>query len=449
MARLFGTDGVRGVAGEDLTCQTAFELGRAGATVLTQGTRHPKILVGRDTRISGSMLENALVSGICAVGGDAYVVGVIPTPGIAYLTRLYGCDAGVVISASHNPYEFNGIKFFNRDGFKLPDAVEDAIELLMNHPQELPPCSGRHVGTVRQMVTAAHDYTTFLSSLVDKNLDLTGIKVVMDCANGAASVIAPQLYVGMGADVMSIYDHPNGCNINDKCGSTHMETLMSIVKSLNADVGLAFDGDADRLLVVNSQGEQVDGDQIMMMLACYFQREGRLKKDTLVSTVMSNMGLKLAAERRGIHLETTRVGDRYVLETMLEKGYNLGGEQSGHIIILDESTTGDGILTSLHLMQLMAKTGQSIRELSSAMTVLPQVLVNLTVRVERKDDWQRDEEITRRIADLEASYQGTGRVLVRASGTEPLIRVMIEGEDSHRIGEDAAKLADLIKERLG
>ena len=445
MARLFGTDGVRGIAGQELSCSLAYELGRAGATVLTRGTGRPNILIGRDTRISGYMLESALVAGICSVGGDACRVGVIPTPGIAYLTRRYGCDAGVVISASHNPYEFNGIKFFNRDGFKLPDRVEDEIEGLLGQPERMRCCQGAEVGMVRDMVTARKDYIEFLRSTVDPALDLTGMKVVLDCANGAASVIAPELYDQLGANVMSLFDHPNGLNINDHCGSTHMDTLARIVGALGADVGLAFDGDADRLLAVDHTGRMVDGDQIMMILACQLKAQGRLRQDTLAATVMSNLGLHQAARRAGISVETTQVGDRYVLETMLEKGYSLGGEQSGHIIFLDENTTGDGLLTSLHLLQAMAGRRMTLARLAQVMTPLPQVLVNVPVTPKRRDTWQQDRRVAAMIQAMEQAYGGSGRVLVRPSGTEPLIRVMLEGTDEARIRADAEALAACIR----
>ena len=445
MARLFGTDGVRGIAGRELSCDMAYELGRAGATVLTRGMGRPRILIGRDTRISGHMLENALIAGICSVGGDAYRVGVIPTPGIAYLTRRYCCDAGVVISASHNPYEFNGIKFFNRDGFKLPDHVEDEIEALMGRPDRVACCCGSAVGMVHDMTSARQDYIEFLRTTVDPAVALTGLTVVLDCANGAASVIAPELYDQLGANVMSIFDHPNGLNINEGCGSTHMDTLARIVEALGADIGLAFDGDADRLLAVDHQGRMVDGDQIMMILADRLKAEGRLKQDTLVATVMSNLGLHQAARRAGITVETTQVGDRYVLETMLKKGYSLGGEQSGHIIFLEENTTGDGLLTSLHLLQAMAGSQKTLAQLAQVMTPLPQVLVNVPVTPQRRDTWQQDSRVTERIQALEQAYGDSGRVLVRPSGTEPLIRVMLEGEDQERICADAEALAACIR----
>ena len=445
MARLFGTDGVRGIAGQELSCSLAYNLGRAGAAVLTKGAGRPRILIGRDTRISGHMLESALVAGICSVGGDAYRAGVIPTPGIAYLTRRYGCDAGVVISASHNPYEFNGIKFFNRDGFKLPDRVEDEIEALLEQPERMACCQGANVGMVHDMTTARKDYIEFLRSTVDPSMDLTGLKVVLDCANGAASVIAPELYDQLGANVMSIFDHPNGLNINDHCGSTHMDTLVRIVSALGAEIGLAFDGDADRLLAVDQTGRMIDGDQLMMILACQMKAEGRLRQDTLVATVMSNLGLHQAAQHAGISVETTQVGDRYVLETMLEKGYSLGGEQSGHIIFLDENTTGDGLLTSLHLLQAMAGRHMTLAQLAQVMTPLPQVLVNVPITPQRRDTWQGDSRVREKIQALEQAYGDSGRVLVRPSGTEPLIRVMLEGADQDRIHADAEALAACIR----
>jgi phosphoglucosamine mutase len=448
MARMFGTDGVRGVVGVDLTARMAFELGRAGASVLTEGTHHPRILVGRDTRISGEMLQCSLIAGICAVGGQALDVGVMTTPGIAYLTRLMGADAGVVISASHNPMEFNGIKFFNREGFKLPDAVEDEIEAVVRGDKPgLPAATGADIGVPCVVEQAEQQYLNHLVSRVDQ--DLSSLRVVVDCANGASSRLAPQLLRSLGVDVVAMHDRPDGTNINLDCGSTHMGSLQQAVVAQRAHLGLAFDGDADRMLAVDELGHVVDGDQIMLICARALKAAGKLADDTLVVTVMSNLGLTLAAKELGVKLETTAVGDRYVLERMLEKGYVLGGEQSGHIIMLEDNTTGDGMASALRLMGAMVSSGQPLSQLAAIMTVLPQVLVNITVDNAKKNAWEQDEEIQAALREKEAHYAGRGRILVRASGTEPLVRVMIEGEEQATIERDARELADLIAGRIG
>ncbi len=448
MTRLFGTDGVRGVAGKELTCELAFKLGRAGAYVLTKGAHKPKILVGRDTRISGGMLEAALCAGICSVGARAEVVGVMPTPAVAYLTRLYKADAGVVISASHNQFQDNGIKFFDYEGFKLPDETEDKIEKLINKDfSEIPNACGREVGRIRHINNAEDDYINYVKSL--NTQDLTGLKVVIDCSNGAASHVAPRLMAELGLEVLSIYDQPNGHNINDGCGSTHMKALQGIVKDTGACMGLAFDGDADRLLAVDEEGDLVDGDMLMMIFANYMKNEGKLNKNTLVSTVMSNLGLKIAAQKKKINLEITSVGDKYVLEQMLLKGYNLGGEQSGHIIFLDDNTTGDGLLSALRLLESYKRSGLKMSELISIMQPLPQVLINVRIDNTKKALLGKSDEIAFAIKEMEAKYEDTGRILVRASGTEPLIRVMIEGPDQKEINDDADKLAALIGQLLG
>ena len=448
MARLFGTDGVRGVVGEELTCKMAFELGRAGAHVLTKGAHKPKIIVGRDTRVSGGMLEAALCAGICCAGAHAEAVGVMPTPAVAYLTRLYKADAGVVISASHNPFQDNGIKFFNSEGFKLPDDTEDEIEKIIKSGFEgISNSTGLGVGTIEHIENAENDYISYLKSL--NKVNLSGVKVAIDCSNGAASHIAPRLLSELGVEVISVYDQPNGHNINNGCGSTHMEALQGIVKNTGAQLGLAFDGDADRMLAVDERGEMVDGDMLMMIFAKTMKDAGTLNKDTLVSTVMSNLGLKIAAKKHGINLETTTVGDRYVLERMLLKGYNLGGEQSGHIIFLDDNTTGDGLLSALRLIESYKASGIKMSELISIMKPLPQVLINVRIDNTKKSLLDKTNEITTAIRDVEMKYDETGRILVRASGTEPLIRVMIEGPDQQEINDDADRVASLIGRMLG
>jgi len=447
MQRLFGTDGVRGVAGTELNCQMAFDLGRAGAHVLTDGTRHPQILVGRDTRISGQMLESALCAGICSTGATVLLVDVMPTPAIAYLTRKYNADAGVVISASHNPMEFNGIKFFNSNGYKLSDEIEDRIQrIIETNCSGVEIAVGAGVGRVKTMKYAEDDYVEYIISL--NKVDISGLKVAIDCANGAASSIAPKLLDRFNVEYVSIFDHPNGININENCGSTHMENLSAIVKDTGYDIGLAFDGDADRMLAVDENGELIDGDQIMAVCALEMMKDKRLSKNTVVATVMSNLGLSIFAEEQGISLETTKVGDRYVLENMVENGYNLGGEQSGHIIFFDDNTTGDGLLSGLRLLEALAKNSCKASKLSGIMNRLPQVLVNVKVAGHLKHSYETDEEIADCIKALNEKYAGKGRVLIRPSGTEPLVRVMIEGVDHNMIKSDAEQLAELIGQKL-
>ena len=449
MARIFGTDGVRGVANKELTIELAMNLGKAGAYVLTKENSHkPTILVGCDTRISGEMLANALMSGICAVGANAVYVGVVPTPAIAYLTRKYNYDAGVVISASHNPSEYNGIKFFSRTGYKLSDRLEDEIEeTLRMNSSELPMPLGDQVGRITYKYDAKDDYVDFAASLID--MDLSGLKIVVDAAEGAAYYTAEKTLRKLGADPIVIHNNPDGININRNCGSTHMEGLREKVLETGADIGIAFDGDADRMLAVDEQGNMVDGDQIMAICGVYMKNKGILKNDTIVATVMSNLGFFQMGVRENIHIEQTKVGDRYVLECMLKEGYNLGGEQSGHVIFLDENTTGDGLISALHLLQVLTESGKKLSELASVMTVLPQALVNAKVSNRKKDYYMDNKNIAEAIADFEKRFAGAGRVLIRPSGTEPLIRVMIEGNDQEFIDREAKALAKLIEENIG
>lgn len=448
MGRLFGTDGVRGVANTELTIELAYKLGQAGAYVLTKETHHqPIILVGRDTRISGNMLEAALVAGICSVGAKAVKLGVVPTPAVAYLTRKYKADAGVVISASHNPVKYNGIKFFNSEGYKLRDELEEEIEgIILDHTEELPTPVGEEIGTIIEEPDALNDYVDFLKSTI--NVDLKGLKIAVDCANGAAYMAGPKVLEALGAELIVTGSEPNGCNINKNCGSTHIEALQEIVKANKVDLGLAFDGDADRCLAVDENGNLVDGDQIMAICGLQMKKENTLTGNTIVATVMSNLGLFIMAEKNGINVEKTKVGDRYVLEEMLKDNYKLGGEQSGHIIFLDYNTTGDGILTALQLLSVMKKTGKKLSELASVMEVLPQVLVNAKVSNEKKYSYLENKTVKKAIEELEAKFAGEGRVLIRPSGTEPLIRVMIEGKDEKVLKEEAEKLAELIKTEL-
>ena len=448
MSRLFGTDGVRGVANKELTVELATKLGQVGAHVLTENSHHkPKILVGCDTRKSGDMLAMALMAGICAAGADAVYLGVVPTPAVAYLARQMKADAGVVISASHNPSEYNGIKFFNGDGFKLSDELEDRMEeIIRNDLEEVARPTGYGVGSLTYAFDAKEQYINFITSTVP--LDLSGMKIVIDCANGASFYTSPKALKRLGADLIVLHDAPDGSNINKDCGSTHLESLQREVVKSGAKVGLAFDGDADRLLAVDEKGQVVDGDQLMAICGLYMREKGQLKKDTIVATVMSNLGFYIMAEQQGLHIEQTAVGDRYVLECMREKDYSIGGEQSGHIIFLDENTTGDGLLSAMHLLDVMVHKNKPLSELASVVKVLPQVLVNAKVSNKNKYKYQEDEEIQKAIAELEAKFDGKGRVLIRPSGTEPLVRVMIEGQDQEELNKEAEKLAEFIMERL-
>ncbi len=445
MGKYFGTDGVRGVANIELTPELVYRLGRAGAYVLTKHTNHTaKIIVGMDTRISGDMLEAALVSGICSVGAHAVSLGICPTPAVAHLVKRYKADAGIVISASHNPVQDNGIKFFNSQGFKLRDDIEDEIELYMDDKWEtIPRVYGDSVGSREVSDTAIDDYVSFLQSSTDIKLD--GIKIAIDCANGATYKAAPIALEGLGAEVLAIHREPDGTNINLNCGSTHIESLAKFVVKNKCDIGIAFDGDGDRCLAVDSDGNIVDGDVIMAICGKYMKECGRLKNDTIVATVMSNLGLFIMGEKNGIYIERTKVGDRYVLEHILENGDCFGGEQSGHIIFFDYNTTGDGILTAIQLLTTLKKTNQTLKEAKNIMEVLPQCLVNASVDNKRKNDYLKNETIKSEIEKLEKKFSGEGRVLIRPSGTEPIVRVMIEGRDKAVIQKEAERLARLIE----
>ena len=442
---MFGTDGVRGVAGTELTIDLAMKLGQAGAYVLTKTKSHqPTIIVGCDTRISGGMLANALMAGICSVGANAIYVGVVPTPAIAYLTRKHKVDAGVVISASHNPMEFNGIKFFNGEGYKLSDELEDEIEsLIRNNMEDIDFPIGPGIGKVEYRFDIRDEYVEFQKKTVP--VDLSSLKIVIDCAEGASYYTSVKTLKDLGANLIAIHTKPDGTNINANCGSTHMDELRARVVLEKADVGIAFDGDADRMLAVDENGKVVDGDEIMAICGNYMKQKGTLAKNTVVVTVMSNLGFSLMGKEQGIHIEKTKVGDRYVLENMRENGYNLGGEQSGHVIFLDDNTTGDGLLSALHLLQVMVETGKPLSELARIMQVLPQALVNAKVPNHKKESYMEYTEIAEAIEALESKFAGEGRVLIRPSGTEPLVRVMIEGKDQGAIEEEATKLAELIE----
>ncbi len=456
MGRLFGTDGARGVANTEISCELAMQIGRAAAMVLTEHTNErPKVLIGMDTRASSQMLESAIAAGLCSVGADVNLLGEIPTPAVAYLVRKYKYDAAIMISASHNPCEYNGIKIFQGNGYKLPDAIEEEIESIILDKSQIPPVKvGGEVGRIKRSRTAAADYIKYLYGIAKDDLaeygllDFNGLKIAIDCSNGAASVTAPELFMKLCDDCFFMASHPNGTNINNNCGSTHLEVLQDFVVRNGCDAGLAFDGDADRFLAVDENGDVVDGDKLISIFAKFMKEKGKLKNDTAVVTVMSNMGFFKFCEENGINCEKTKVGDRYVLENMLAGGHSIGGEQSGHLIFLDHATTGDGELSALKLLCIMKETGKKLSELASKMTVFPQVLVNVRVSDFGKAQFPRDNEIKTAIEAVEKELGADGRVLVRVSGTEPLVRVMLEGKDEEKINILAQELAEVIKERL-
>lgn len=445
MGKLFGTDGARGVAGKDLTPELAMQIGRAAAAVLAGKTQHrPRFIIGKDTRISGDMLESALAAGLCSVGADVELLGVIPTPAVAHLVRKYGADAGVVISASHNPVEFNGIKLFGGEGYKLPDEVEEEIEHhVFNNGAELTLCTGTAIGTVRRVDTALSDYVDYLAKAI--GADLTGLNIAIDCANGAASEAAGLLFPCLGAACRFIGTDPDGGNINEGCGSTHLDKLAKYVVDNGLDCGVAFDGDADRCLAVDERGELIDGDQIMAACGLDMKRKGKLPGNAVVATVMSNLGLHLFAKEHGMDLECTSVGDRNVLERMLEKGYAIGGEQSGHMIFLEHATTGDGQLTALQVLALLKESGKRASEVFGICQRYPQVLINIPVADnDRKKAVMASQALADAVAAEEEKLAGEGRVLVRPSGTEALMRVMVEARDQDTAQAAAQRLADQI-----
>lgn len=448
MGRLFGTDGARGIANTEITSELALKIGRATAMLLTENASlRPKVLIGTDTRKSADMLSFALASGLCSVGADVLMLGVVPTPAVAFLVKEYGCDAGVMISASHNPCEYNGIKIFQANGYKLPDALEDEIEAIILDEVRIPPVvTGGKVGKVTYTQNAVDDYIKHIADTADKKFDT--MRIALDCANGSASVTAESLFRQLGADCVVINATPDGTNINDKCGSTDMEALSKFVRENTFDCGFAFDGDADRLLAVDRNGNIVDGDMLMAISAKYFKAKNRLRGNTLVATVMSNMGLFEFCRINGIKCEKTKVGDRYVLENMLENGYCIGGEQSGHLIYLDYATTGDGQLSAVQILGIMRDTGKSLDELASEIEIYPQVLKNVRVSSFGKHRLNEDEDIRLAIEEAEKELGDKGRVLVRASGTEPLVRVMLEGKDKKQIEKLATMIAQIVEERL-
>lgn len=449
MGRLFGTDGVRGVANSELTPELAFKLGKAGAHVLSRDSSRPVFLIGKDTRLSGDMLEDALSAGILAVGGNVIKVGVLPTPAIAYLVKAYRADAGVVISASHNPFEYNGIKFFNGDGFKLDDRIEDEIEdIILRNIDVNSHITGDMLGrSLEADDESVSKYADFLKSTIDT--DIKGIKLVLDCANGAAYKVAEKVYSELGAEITIIGNKPDGTNINDGFGSTHPEKLQREVVKQGALLGLAYDGDADRLIAVDEQGRIIDGDKLICICAKMMKEAGSLDDDIVTATVMSNLGFHKYMENMGCSVEVTSVGDRYVLESMLKTGSKIGGEQSGHIIFLNHTTTGDGILSSLQLIQAVIRSGKKPSELSDEIEIFPQVLRNAKVKNENKERFMEDGDIKAAIEDVERAVAGSGRLLIRPSGTEPLVRVMLEGQDVAHITKLAEELADLLTERFG
>ena len=446
MSKYFGTDGIRGVANKDLTSELAYNVARAGGYYLSKEVkkRRPKVVLGTDTRISKDMLEGALISGLNSVGIDVIILGVIPTPGVAYLTRELDADGGIVISASHNPVEYNGIKFFNSKGYKLESEEEKVIEDLINKVEDRP--INRSIGKKIIMPKALESYKDYIKSTSEISLD--GLKIALDCGNGASYMLAPEIFNQLGAEVYVINSEPNGLNINLNCGSTCPEEITTLVKETKADIGLSFDGDADRVIAVDEKGDIIDGDKIMASLALEFKEEGKLTNNTLVATLMSNLGMDLFLKEKGIDLEKTTVGDRNVLGEMIKNHYIIGGEQSGHIILLDYNTTGDGMLTGVKLAEILKKKSIKSSELAKGMKKLPQTLKNAKVQENNKNMYMKDKIILKQIKNIEEEFIGKGRVYIRPSGTEPLVRVMIEGEEQREIEDKALGLVRIIEERL-
>ena len=446
MTRLFGTDGVRGIANQKLTPKLCYDIGRAAAFVLTKNKKG-KVLVGRDTRLSGDLVESALIAGFMSLGLDVDVAGVIPTPGVAYLTRTGDYLCGVSISASHNPFEYNGIKFFSSDGLKLDDSLEDDIEeKVLSTTKIYKDVTGDQVGRVNRSHEFTEKYISYLKGLTDERFD--GFEVAVDAGNGAQSFIAEEVLKSYGARVKIINNEPNGKNINDKCGSTNPKLIEELVKSEKSHIGMSFDGDADRIIAVDEKGKVVDGDHILAIAATYLKENNKLNNNAAVGTIMSNMGLKKYLESIDVDFIETKVGDRYILERMLKDDYIIGAEQSGHVIFLDYNTTGDGLATGIHLLEIMKKTGKKLSELNGLMKDYPQVLKNARVRDELKNRYEKFPDIIKAIKEVEEAYHGSGRVVIRPSGTEALVRVMIEGEDTYKLSQDADKLVKIIEEKL-
>ena len=453
MRKYFGTDGIRRIANTELTPELVYKVAKAGAYVLSKHTDHtPTILIGRDTRISGTLIESAMTAGFLSYGAKVKLLGVIPTPAVAYLTRKLKADASVVISASHNTFEFNGIKFFSNKGMKIPDSLEEEIEEIMDSGKlEELTAKNEKIGVSEYCFDLMNEYIYFFrkhfDDTIEKNLR-DDFVVGIDTANGATAVVAEKVFKNLGINYKIINNMPDGININKNCGSTHLENLKKFVVDNKLSLGIAYDGDGDRCLAIDEKGNEIDGDKLLAIISSSLRKKGTLKKDTIVATVMSNLGLNKYAENNGLQLIQTKVGDRYVLEEMLKKGYNLGGEQSGHVILLDYNPTGDGILTSLMLIQTILEENKKASELASMIKLYPQVLINAKVNAEKKYDYEKDEDIKKAIEDVEKEFAGNGRVLIRPSGTEPLVRVMIEGEDQEYITKRAKEIADLIEKKL-
>ena len=453
MRKYFGTDGIRRIANTELSPNLVYRVAKAGAYVLSKHSDHtPTILIGRDTRISGTLIESAMVAGFLSYGANVKILGVLPTPGVAYLTKKLKADASVVISASHNTYEFNGVKYFSNKGMKIPDELEEEIEEVMDSGKldELSAVNEK-IGVSEIRTDLLDEYVYFFRKNFEEDfdkLDLSNFVVAIDTANGATSVVAEKVFPALGIKHYILNNTPNGTNINDNCGSTHLDVLKKYVVENKCNLGIAYDGDGDRCLAVDENGNEIDGDILLAVISNYMKEKGKLNKDTVVATVMSNLGLKKYAEKNGINFEETKVGDRYVLEKMLKEGYNLGGEQSGHIIMLDYNPTGDGILTSLMLTKIILEKNVSASKICDIIKIYPQVLVNAKVAGDKKYDFEKDEEIKQAIEKLEKEFSGNGRVLIRPSGTEPLVRVMIEGTDKEYIQTKAKELAELIEKKL-
>ncbi|HAG50938.1 MAG: phosphoglucosamine mutase [Deltaproteobacteria bacterium GWC2_42_51] len=449
MRKLFGTDGVRGVANVyPMTAEMAIQLGRAIAYVFKKEPHRHKIVIGKDTRLSGYMLENAMVAGICSMGVDVMLVGPLPTPGIAFITSSMRADAGVVISASHNPYQDNGIKFFSRDGFKLPDRLEAEIEdFIFNKGEQSYRPTASDIGKAYRIDDAIGRYVVFSKNTFPKELTLSGLKIAVDCAHGATYKVAPEVFYELGAEVFPIGVEPDGENINYKCGSLYPEVVAKLVKEKKADIGISLDGDGDRVILVDEKGQVLDGDYLMAIVATRMLKQNALKKKTLVTTIMSNMGLEDAIKRVGGKIIRTKVGDRYVVDEMLKGGYNLGGEQSGHIVFMEHTTTGDGIISALQVLAIMVKEGKRLSELSTVMQTYPQILMN--IKVKEKKEFTAVPQVAKRIREVEKKLNGSGRLSVRYSGTEPLARVMIEGKNGKEIKKMAKYIAEAIEKELG
>ena len=452
MRKYFGTDGIRRIANTELTPELVYKVAKAGAYVLSKHTDHaPTIFIGRDTRISGTLIESAMIAGFLSYGANVKMLGVMPTPAVAYLTKRFKADASVVISASHNTYEFNGVKYFSNKGMKIPDELEEEIEEVMDSGKinELTAVNDK-IGVSEIRTDLLDEYVYFFRKNFEEELEelnKDNFVVAIDTANGATSVVADKVFTVLGIKHHILNDNPDGININDNCGSTHLGMLKDYVIKNKCSLGIAYDGDGDRCLAIDEKGNEIDGDKILAVLSNYFKKKGKLNKDTVVATVMSNLGLNKYAKQNDLNFVQTKVGDRYVLEEMLKNGYNLGGEQSGHVICLDYNPTGDGILTSLMLIRAILEEGKPASEVASIMKAYPQVLINAKVSSEKKYDFDKNEEIKSEIEKLEKEFNGNGRVLIRASGTEPLVRVMIEGEDTEYIEQRAKQIADLIAEK--